>query len=185
MPFLTLRRRFVLLAAACCTVHVAVAAPPPEGCDPGVLACQALGGFVASAVRINVTRKDANTAYQGVRTTIRLFNHGPRPLVLAYREGSSRVSDDNGNVYGWRRAEVAGIGVVSRGKADAQFVLASGESREFSVDGVLQYSRARTVAGNVFTHDLTLVEMQPISPTQVRMVRDHLLSFTNLTGGRP
>jgi hypothetical protein len=181
-------RRRVLCAAALWAasagpVFAQAAQPARAGCDggAGAQACKDMGDFLVSAVRVTVSRKDANTAYQGVRTLLRLQNVSNRPLALGYREGSSRVTDNNGNVYTWGRTQVQGIGIVSRQAADAQFVLAPGQAREFTLENVLQYSRARVVAGNVFTHDFTLVEMAAASPTQVRMVREHAVSLSDLS----
>lgn len=182
------RRWLALAALAPALVFAAgtASAQAGGGCAGVVAAaCQDLGAFVATALRINVTHKDAPTAYQGVRTTVRVRNSGDKPLVLAYREGSSRVSDDQGNLYTWRKPDVAGIGIAGRQGTDGQFVLAPGQAREFSLDGVLQYARSRTVAGKVFTHDMTLVELQAVSPTQLRMVREHAVSFTDLRASMP
>lgn len=169
-----------LAAAATCAPGAVLAQGAGPGCAGGALACQDLGGFAASALRINITRKDGATAYQGVRTTVRVHNTGDKPLVLGYREGSNRISDDQGNVYTFRKPTVAGIGIVGRQGADGQFALAPGQAREFSLEGVLQYASQRTVAGKVFTHDFTLVEMQAVSATQLRLVRDHAVSFPEL-----
>lgn len=160
-----------LLAAAC----GAWAAGP---CD-GRPHCQNLGPFTAAVVGVNVTRQDSTTAYQGVHTTIRFTNTGNKPLVLGYRDKTSAVSDNNGLAYRWS-SKAIGMGVVSRGSADPQFQLAPGESREASFDGVLQYSLRRQVAGNVFQHDITLVQLALVGPQQVREVRDFALSFPQL-----
>ena len=162
------------------TEAVAVAAAPVAG-DPcaGIPACQAQGPFVATVVGVNVTRKDGPTAYQGVRTTLRIRNLGDRPLILAYRQGSGLVTDNNGLAYRWSM-KATGIGMVTRDAADPQFQLAPGEAREAAFEGVLQYSSRNAVAGNLFTQDLTLVQLEVVSGRQVRMAHDYALSFSNL-----
>lgn len=147
------------------------------GCD-GVAHCVDLGAFTATVVKVNVTRQDAVTAYQGVRSTVRFTNTGAAPLILGYR--GAAVTDNNGLAYRWSN-KAYGIGVVSRGSADTQFQLAPGESRDASFESVLQYSMRRQVAGNLFSHDITLVQMELLGGRQVREVRDHLLSFSGLT----
>lgn len=149
--------------------------------DPcaGVANCRNLGPFTATVVKVNVTRQDSVTAYQGVRTTVRFTNVSDRPLILGYRDHSSAVSDNQGLAYRWS-AKAYGIGVVARGSADPQFQLAPGESREASFDGVVQYSMRRQVAGNVFSHDITIVELGLVGGQQVRELRDHAVGFTGL-----
>jgi len=157
----------------------APAAAAPGPCD-GQPQCRDLGGFTATVVKVNVTRRDAVTAYQGVRTTLRITNRQATPIVLGYRDRSSQVSDDQGLAYRWS-SKAYGIGVVNRGSADTQFELAPGQSREAAFEGVLQYSMRHQVAGRVFSHDLTLVQLVPLAGGQVREQREYALSFSGLT----
>ncbi len=170
----------ISLGAALALAAVAPAARA-DACG-GVPTCRDLGPFTASVVRVNVTRQDRTTAYQGVRTTVRFTNVSRQPLVLGYRDHSSSVTDNNGLAYRWS-SKAEGIGVVGRGSADAQFRLAPGESRDAAFEGVLQYSLRRQVAGNVFSHDITIVQLVPVSAVQVRELRDHVVSFSNLSAG--
>jgi hypothetical protein len=185
-----LRARRLLLAAIGAAALIATPVRAATGCASvsGVQACQNLGPFLASAVRVGISRKDAPTAYLGVRTTVRFQNVSDRPLILAYRVGSQKVTDDKGLVYNWNRGSyelkaISGIGFVTRDSADPQFVLRPGESREASFEAVLQYSMRRDVPGTVYTHDLTIVELEAASARQVRTVRDHAVSFTGLRAG--
>ncbi len=173
-------RLLAATALALPLLSAGLAAHAAGGACQGVANCLDLGTFTATVVKVNVTRQDAVTAYQGVRTTVRLTNTGTQPLILGYRDRSSAVTDNNGLAYRWS-SKATGIGVVSRGSADTQFQLAPGQSREASFDGVVQYSMRRQVAGTVFTHDITLVELAPLGGSQVREVRDHALSFAGLT----
>ena len=74
----------VLAAAACGPV---LAADPCQG----IAHCQNLGAFTATAVKVNVTRQDNVTAYQGVRTTVRFTNIGPRPIDF-HMQGKRRTA---------------------------------------------------------------------------------------------
>lgn len=93
------------------------------GCETvtGVLACQNLGPFLASATRVTLSRKDGPTAYVGVRTTVRFQNVSDRPLILAYRVGSQKVTDDKGLVYNWNRGsyELKSIAGIASSRATA------------------------------------------------------------------
>jgi hypothetical protein len=170
-------RSFAAALLTAIALPAALAASDPCA---GVANCRNLGPFTATVVKVNVTRQDSVTAYQGVRTTVRFTNIGDRPLILGYRDHSSAVSDNRGLAYRWS-AKAYGIGVVARGSADPQFQLAPGESREASFDGVVQYSMRRQVAGNVFSHDITIVQLAVVNGQQVRELRDHAVGFTGLT----
>jgi hypothetical protein len=169
-------RAGLIVTAALAGAGGARAADP---CD-GATHCRNLGPFTASVVGVNVTRQDSVTAYQGVHTTVRFTNIGTRPLVLAYRDKTSAVSDNNGLTYRWS-SKATGIGVVARGVADPQFQLAPGESRDASFDGVVQYSLRRQVAGTVFQHDFTIVQLAMAGPQPIREVRDYAVSFAQLS----
>ena len=179
MPRLVASLLSPLALAAALALSAVASSAHADACG-GVPTCRDLGPFTASVVRVNVTRQDRTTAYQGVRTTVRFTNVSRQPIVLGYRDHSSAVTDDNGLAYRWS-SKADGIGVVARGSADAQFRLAPGESREAAFEGVLQYSMRRQVAGKVFTHDITIVELAPVGAQQVRELRDHVVSFSNLT----
>lgn len=168
------------LRALCTGLLLAAAAPAFAAPDPcaGIEHCQNLGPFTATALKVNVTRQDGPTAYQGVKTTVRITNTGKAPLVLGYRDKSSVVTDNNGLRYAWS-SKAYGIGLVGRDTADPQFELAPGESREASFEGVLQYSLRTAVAGSVFQHDVVLVALQP-QQGRVREARDYAVSFSDL-----
>jgi hypothetical protein len=176
-PVLLSIRSFAAATLTAIALPAALAANDPCA---GVANCRNLGPFTATVVKVNVTRQDSVTAYQGVRTTVRFTNISDRPLILGYREHSSAVSDNQGLAYRWS-AKAYGIGVVAGASADPQFQLGPGESREASFDGVVQYSMRRQVAGNVFSHDITIVQLAVVNGQQVRELRDYAVGFTDLT----
>ena len=169
----------LLLASSMLLGTALPACAAPDPCA-GIPHCQNLGPFTATVLKVNVTRQDRTTAYQGVRTTVRFTNISRNPIVLAYRDHSSQVTDNKGLSYRWS-AKAYGIGLVTRDSADPQFQLAPGESREAGFDGVLQYSMRSQVAGNVFQHDITIVQLVPQGGQRVREARDHAISFSGLT----
>ncbi len=168
------------------------AAPPPQAqgdACAGQPSCQAQGPLVAQVIGVAVTDSGGVTAYHGVKLTLRVRNVGNEPLILGYRVGSAQLSDDQGLAYNWGRSGssearyVHGIGEVSKDVADPQFQLAPGESRDFQIDRILQYSTRRTVVGTRFNFDLSLVRLAIVGPKQVRPQADYALNFPNLTGG--
>lgn len=169
------RAAALLLALSGCAGWALAA---PDACQ-GAPHCQDLGPFTATVVKVNVTRQGGVTAYQGVRTTVRFTNTGNRPLILGYRDRSSVVTDNNGLPYRYA-SKALGMGLVARNSADPQFQLAPGESREATFDGVLQYNVRHTVPGQVFSHDLTIVQLAVLDGQRVREVRDHAIGFTGL-----
>jgi hypothetical protein len=158
----------------------APAAAANTGCDGAEAgSCQASGPLVARVLRVNVTRSGSVTAYQGVRTTLRIQNVGTQPLILGYRKDSAALSDNTGQAYRWS-SKAEGIGSVDANSADAQFRLAPGQSRDAAFESTLHYNVRHSQPGHVFSHDLILVELQVVGPGQVRSVQDHALSFSEL-----
>ena len=153
----------------------------------GQPSCPAQGPLVAQVIGVAVTDSGGVTAYHGVKLTLRVRNVGNEPLILGYRVGSAQLSDDQGLAYNWGRSGssearyVHGIGEVSKDVADPQFQLAPGESRDFQIDRILQYSTRRTVVGTRFNFDLSLVRLAIVGPKQVRPQADYALNFANLS----
>ncbi|MEP7284059.1 MAG: hypothetical protein ABI696_18935, partial [Rubrivivax sp.] len=75
--------------------------------------------------------------------------------------------------------------VVGGGAADPQFRLAAGESREAAFESTLQYNVRRSQPGRIFTHDLTIVQLQVVGANQVRTLHEYALSFSDLRAGSP
>ncbi len=159
------------------------AAPVSDPCAPAPNRCVNAGPFAAQVGQLTVSNSGGVTAYQTVRITLAIRNVSSQPLILGYKLGSHVLIDDRGNRYGYfnnRPQRVSGIGIVQPGQADAQFRLAPGQSRNATFESVHQYSVRRTVLGNTYSFDLVLVQLEPLSPTQVRAAREFALNFTGL-----
>jgi hypothetical protein len=119
-----------------------------------------------------------------VRITLAIRNTSAQPLILGYKHGSHVLVDDRGNRYDYfsnSPQRVSGIGIVQRDSADSQFTLAPGQLRSATFDSVIQYSPRRIVLGGTYNFDLVLVQLEPLSPTQVRSAREFALNYTQLT----
>jgi hypothetical protein len=159
------------------------AVPASDPCAPAPNRCSNAGPFVAQVAQVTVANSGGVTAYQTVRITLNIRNVSAQPLILAYRLGTHVLIDDRGNRYNYynnRPQRVSGIGISQPGSADAQFRLAPGQSRNATFESVIQYSTRRTVLGNVYNFDLVLDQLEPLSPTQVRTVREYALNYTSL-----
>jgi hypothetical protein len=173
-----------LLACLLATALPAVAIAQDDPCA-GKALCENPGPFVAEIVQ--ATASLANNQHQ-VRVVLRLRNTGTTPLVLGYVQRSGAMDDDLGNHYtvDWRyREHVAGIGQVTRQQADAQFVLAPGASRTFTL--VYQrYAGRNTQIARGYSPSLTLAQLESLSPGQVRTAAEYSLNFfgMNLAGAR-
>jgi hypothetical protein len=118
-----------------------------------------------------------------VRMNIRFHNLTDRPITLAYVTGSSLSVDNLGNTYGWGRpgthdVSTQGIGIVEGRKADPQFRLASGESRE-AVFAVIRYNSGRSQLGNSFNYNTTIAELQQ-QGNLLNVVKQYSLRFPHL-----
>lgn len=143
--------------------------------------CYNAGPFTAQVTQVTTSQAGSNHL---VRLNVRFRNVSAQPLILAYTKNSGTMIDNHGNRYtiDWRYPDrVKGIGLVERGKADPQFALNPGESR----NATFEYSRyvGKTVIGNVFTPDLAIEQLEVLSSQQVRSIREYSLSYPNLTAG--
>ena len=119
---------------------------------------------VFSAEVVQLTASMVGGRHHLVRMNLRFHNLTDHPLTLAYVTGSSMSVDNLGNTYGWGRpgthdVSTQGIGIVEGRKADTQFQLAPGESRE-AVFAVIRYNVGRNQVGNSFNYNTTIAELQ-------------------------
>jgi hypothetical protein len=143
--------------------------------------CYGAGPFIAQVAQLTTSQA---SGYHLVRINLRFQNVTKQPLILAYAGNSGAMIDNHGNRYSidLRHPDrVKGIGVVSRGQADPQFMLNPGESRS----ATFEYSRyvGKTAIGTVFTPDLAVEQLEILPNQQVRSTREYSLTFANLTAG--
>jgi len=175
--------------ATSAAVATAASVPPPTAAaatpsaDPcaGQPRCYNAGPFTAQVTQ--VTTSQARTVHL-VRLNVQFRNVSAQPLILAYTKNSGSMIDNYGNRYviDWRYPDrVKGIGQVERSKADPQFVLNPGESR----NATFEYSRyvGKTAIGNAFTPDLAVEQLEVLPSQQVRSIREYSINYPNLTAG--
>lgn len=140
--------------------------------------CHAAGPILAEAMQVSASQTGSN---HHVQVRVRFRNLGNQPLILAYQQSSGRMLDELGQAYtlDWRYdADVAGIGQVSRNKADPQFVLSPGESRTASF--TFRRYVGKTRIGTVYSPDLVIEQLEVLPSQQVRSVREYAIGFTGL-----
>jgi len=170
-------------ASAPAPVAVPAASTDPCGGSPR---CYNAGAFIAEVMQVNPTAMTAGVRHHVVSFNIRFRNVSDKPVILAYRAGSSAAIDNFGNRFTWGRpsthdTSVKGIGMVEGRTADTQFVLSPGQSRNATF-GLIRYE-ARPPIGEGWNYDLVIEEIE-IQPGQVvKSVRQNSLSFANLTPG--
>lgn len=159
-------------------------APLPTISDPcaGNMRCYASGPVVADVVQLISAQKERNN--HSVRVSVRLRNISDQPIALGYKTNSGTMLDNLGHEYkvDWRNdSNVAGIGQVSRTKADPQFTLRPGEART----ATFNYSRyvGKTAMGTVFNPSLVVAQLEVIPGNQVRSVSEYSINFTNIAPG--
>jgi hypothetical protein len=138
-----------------------------------------------SAEIVQLTGSVIGGRHHLVRMNIRFHNLTNHPITLAYVTGSSMSVDNLGNTYGWGRpsthdVSTQGIGIVEGRKADTQFQLDPGESRE-AVFSVIRYNSARSQLGTSFNYNTTIAELQK-QGTAVNVVKQYSLRFPHLPG---
>lgn len=153
--------------------------------DPcgGRSSCQSTAAFIAEVARVS---QPVKTTYAGelmVNVGFRVTNRSAAPLLLAFVADSGQMIDNRGERYTVKyvhRERVAGIGMRRSSSIDPQFVLQPGESRPFT----LGYSRSGAPNGATgYSVDLVLAQLELLPGNQVRVVRDHALSFPQTSAG--
>ncbi|HLG54868.1 MAG TPA: hypothetical protein VI485_06030 [Vicinamibacterales bacterium] len=166
-----------------------VAVNEPDACV-GKTRCFDAGPFVAEILTATATRENYARPWHTVSMNIRFRNKTSEPIILGYVVPSGVLIDDLGNRYGPAGApnDAKGIGRVQANKADPQFVLRPGESRQATLGQarVMRGTQTATVIGSSYTFDVAIAQLEVIyNGQQVRTIREHTLTFPNfaLTSG--
>lgn len=178
-----------LVAAAPATASTAPAATSPAtsigpASDPcaGKAGCYATGPLLAEVTGLTTSQQSLNYY---VQLKVRFRNVSSEPVVLAYQSGSGTLIDGDGLRYKVQNAkDVSGIGIVSKGSADPQFVLRPGESRVASLNYYYyKYAGYPAPGSRVFSPDFVVEQLEVLPSKQIRTVREYAVSFSNLTTG--
>ncbi|HEX5160664.1 MAG TPA: hypothetical protein VFV88_03020 [Steroidobacteraceae bacterium] len=166
------------------------AAPPPAPTPADACAssprCFNAGSFLAEVMQVQASAMTPGARHQSVSVNIRFRNVSDKPVILAYRSGSSAALDNFGNGFTWGRpgthdTSVKGIGMVAGRSADTQFQLAPGQTRNATF-GIIRFNAAPPI-GNHWNYDVVIEEIE-IQPGQVvKSVRQNSLTFANLSAG--
>jgi hypothetical protein len=168
------------VAADPAPASVASAAPAPDACE-GKPRCYSAGPFTAEVLSLTGSIA-GNQRNHVVRVNIRFRNVSNQPVILAYTARSSVLVDNLGNRYYWGTAgtydtSASGIGIVQGNKADPQFVLNPGESRNAAFG---LFRRGATGIGTSFTYDVSIEQLEVLASQQIRTLRQHTLNFPDL-----
>jgi len=136
-----------------------------------------------SAEVVQLTGSIVGGRHPLVKMSIRFHNITDRPIILAYVTGTSGAVDNLNNAYYWGRTgkhdiSTQGIGIVEGRKADTQFKLDPGETRE-AVFAVIRYEAGRKPLGNSFNYNNTIAELQQ-QGTTVNVVKQYSMRFPHL-----
>lgn len=173
----------------------APAMTPPPGVGQGAVPmegdqcagrprCYGAGTFVAEVTSLSA---GIEGRHHVLRSTIRIRNMSSQPVILGYKGSSSGATDNLGNRYyccrpGTHDVSSAGIGLVEGAKADPQFLLAPGESREARFS-IVRFDGARLEHGTSFSEDVSFVLLEPLPSGQIRVGREFAVSFRDLAPG--
>jgi hypothetical protein len=90
------------------------------------------------------------------------------------------VVDDRGNRYRIEgRDDVRGIGVLEGNSPDTKFTLSGGERGDARFE--FRFYSPREILGTRYEIDLTLREIEPVTTTQWKLGREHVLHFTGFS----
>jgi hypothetical protein len=175
----------VALAAGASASHAAEPAAARDPCN-GAPRCFNAGAFTAEVIQVSATAMTPGVRHHSVSINIRFRNVTDKPVILAYRAGSSSALDNFGNGFTWGRpgthdTSVKGIGLVESRSVDTQFSLAPGQSRNATF-GIIRFN-AKPPIGEAWNYDVVIEEVEILPGQVVRSARQNSVSFTNLRPG--
>jgi hypothetical protein len=178
-------RTFTLTGCLALLAGLAHAAAPEDPCA-GSPRCYNAGKFIEDVVQVSASAMNAGARHQSVVLNIRFRNVTDKPIILAYRSGSSAALDNFGNGYTWGRpgthdTSVKGIGLLTGRSVDTQYALAPGQSRSATFN-IIRFN-ARPPIGNAWNYDVVIDEVEVLPGQVVRSARQNSLSFPSLTAG--
>jgi hypothetical protein len=154
-----------------------------SGGDPclGATNCASSGPVLAKVVGVSSGAPKGNNHEVTVR--VALQNLGAEPLILNYKQGTGTMLDERGEQYvvDSRREAVQGIPVATRERASSQFALRPGESR--TVAFVFRRFVGKVPPGTVFSPSLAVEQYELLASNQLRLQREHALSFGEVRSG--
>ncbi|MGE0030878.1 MAG: hypothetical protein AB7T20_07140 [Steroidobacteraceae bacterium] len=164
----------------------------PTRCKDGA-ACVDSGAFDIELVSLveSMGPANRNPRTHHLRITFRATNRADSQMRLGYLAGSALAINSAGNRYTSRylgslsreQKVVQGIGLVGEGNADPGFVLAPGESRNFTIEVYHSINPREPRGASPYSLDLTLAELAVTPSNQVTTLREHSISFPALTAG--
>lgn len=178
-------------AAAATPAPAAAAAPAPAPAPANACGdtphCFGAGPFVASVARFTAAAPTSGS--HTVLVTLEFRNVGSQPIILAYKAHSGLIVDNYGNRYYWGRAgtvdqSAKGIGMVNGTRADPQFALQPGQSRQATFQ-LTRYNVGKTAIGTGFSYDLEIEQLGVLPSNQLQSLRDYSLSFSDLASSGP
>lgn len=147
-----------------------------SSCGPS---CFDAGPFQAMVTQMTMSQQGY---WHIIRMNMQFHNATNQPLIIAYREGSMVMVDNNGNTYGpagGNPGELQGMGIDRGSATDSGFQLAPGQT------GNAMFTVARTrgndsAIGTGFTYNFTIDELQTQNGAQAAIVRQYNLNFPSL-----
>jgi hypothetical protein len=156
--------------------------------DPcnGAPRCFNAGTFTAEVVQVSASAMTPGARHHSVSINLRFRNVTDKPMILAYRSGSSAALDNFGNGFTWGRpgthdTSVKGIGMVEGRSVDTQFSLAPGQARNATF-GIIRFN-AKPPIGDAWNYDVVIEEIEILPGQVVRSARANSISFSNVRAG--
>ena len=148
--------------------------------------CYDAGSFVAEIATAMPSTVFRSGNWHVITVNMRFRNKTAEPIVLGYVARSATIIDNFGNRYvPSNPVEASGIGLVDGNKADPQFALRPGETRQAT------FSQARRLAdnnpvGTAYALDLSVAQLEVLyNGQQIRTSREHAMTFPDFALGGP
>ena len=144
--------------------------------------CFNAGPFAAAVTQMTMSQQGG---WHVIRMNIQFKNLSDQPLIIAYRDGSMVMVDNNGNTYipaGGYPGAVQGIGIDRGGQTDSQFTLGPGQTGN-AMFAVARGRSNQSAVGTGYAYNFTIDELQAQNGAEAIPVRQYNLNFPDLAPG--
>lgn len=141
--------------------------------------CFDAGPFQAAVTQMTMSQQGY---WHIIRMNMQFHNSTNQPLIIAYREGSMVMVDNNGNTYipaGGSPGELQGMGIDRGSQTDSGFQLNPGQTGNAMFTVARQRGNDSAI-GTGFTYNLTIDELQQQNGAQAAVVRQYNMNFPTL-----
>ncbi len=141
--------------------------------------CFDAGPFQANVAQMTLSQQGA---WHIIRMNIQFHNATNQPLIIAYKDGSMVMVDNNGATYqaaGGQPGALQGMGIDRGNQTDSQFVLGPGQTGN-ALFSTARYRDQTSPVGTAYSYNFSIDELQSQNGAMAIPVRAYSVNFPSL-----